>query len=223
MSDLRNTLNAALKEAMLAKDNARRDVIRGLQSAVKQVEIDTRKEVNDDDVMAVLQKEAKKRREAIDESTKAGRSDLAEKEASELTVIETFLPRQLTLDEVKAIASEIIADGLGRRERSEQGYGPVDGPREGTGRRPSGQPGRAGAAQRLGDDTGRRGFRASPVWRPARRRVAPFNRQRRHHRGRPVGIVLDGDYRDGRGLSGARPDRHISGRRSCSARHPLAD
>jgi uncharacterized protein len=109
MSDLRNTLNAALKEAMLAKDNARRDVIRGLQSAVKQVEIDTRKELNDDDVMAVLQKEAKKRREAIDESTKAGRPDLAEKEASELTVIETFLPRQLTLDEVKAIAAEIIA------------------------------------------------------------------------------------------------------------------
>lgn len=109
MSDLRSTLNAALKEAMLAKDSARRDVIRGLQSAVKQVEIDTRKEVNDDDVMAVLQKEAKKRREAIDESTKAGRPDLAEKEASELTVIETFLPRQLTLDEVKAIAAEIIA------------------------------------------------------------------------------------------------------------------
>jgi uncharacterized protein YqeY len=109
MSDLRNTLNAALKEAMLAKDNARRDVIRGLQSAVKQVEIDTRKEVNDDDVMAVLQKEAKKRREAIDESTKAGRDDLAEKEASELTVIETFLPRQLTLEEVKAVAAEIIA------------------------------------------------------------------------------------------------------------------
>jgi uncharacterized protein YqeY len=109
MSDLRNTLNAALKEAMLAKDNARRDVIRGLQSAVKQVEIDTRKELNDDDVMAVLQKEAKKRREAIDESTKAGRPDLAEKEASELTVIETFLPRQLTLEEVKAIAAEIIS------------------------------------------------------------------------------------------------------------------
>lgn len=109
MSDLRNTLNAALKEAMLAKDSARRDVIRGLQSAVKQVEIDTRKEVNDDDVMAVLQKEAKKRREAIDESTKADRPDLAEKEASELTVIETFLPRQLTLEEVKVIAAEIIA------------------------------------------------------------------------------------------------------------------
>lgn len=109
MSDLRTTLHAALKEAMLAKDNARRDVIRGLQSAIKQVEIDTRKDPTDDDVMAVFQKEAKKRREAIDESTKAGRSDLAEKEASELSIIETFLPRQLTLDEVKVIAAEIIA------------------------------------------------------------------------------------------------------------------
>lgn len=110
MSDLRNTLNAALKEAMLAKDNARRDVIRGLQSAIKQVEIDTRKELGDDEVMAVLQKEAKRRREAIDESTKVGRSDLAEKEAAELAIIETFLPRQLTLDELKAIAAEIIAE-----------------------------------------------------------------------------------------------------------------
>ena len=109
MSELRNTLNAALKEAMLAKDNARRDVIRGLQSAVKQVEIDSRKEVTDDDVMTVMQKEAKRRREAIDESTKAGRNDLAEKEAAELVIIETFLPRQLTLDELKAIAAEIIA------------------------------------------------------------------------------------------------------------------
>jgi uncharacterized protein len=109
MSELRNTLNAALKEAMLAKDSARRDVIRNLQSAVKQVEIDSRKEPDDAVVMDVLLKEAKKRREAIDESTKAGRADLAEKEAAELSVIETFLPRQLTLDEVKAIAAEVIA------------------------------------------------------------------------------------------------------------------
>lgn len=108
MSDLRSTLSAALKEAMLAKNNARRDVIRGLQGAVKQVEVDTRKELSDDEILSVLQKEAKKRREAIDESTKAARLDLAEKEAAELTIIETFLPRQLTLEEVKAIAAGII-------------------------------------------------------------------------------------------------------------------
>lgn len=109
MSELRDKLNAALKEAMLAKATDRRDVIRGLQSAVKQVEIDTRKELSEDDVLAVIQKEAKRRREAIEESTKANRPDLAEKEQAELTIIETFLPRQLTLEEVKEIAAEIIA------------------------------------------------------------------------------------------------------------------
>lgn len=126
MSDLRTTLNAALKEAMLAKDNARRDVIRGLQSAVKQVEIDSRKELDDAAIMDVLLKEAKKRREAIDESTKAGRQDLAEKEASELTVIETFLPRQLTLAEVKAIAAEVIAQtGASGPQDQNKVMGPV--------------------------------------------------------------------------------------------------
>lgn len=126
MSDLRNTLNAALKEAMLAKDNARRDVIRGLQGAVKQVEIDSRKELDDAGIMDVLLKEAKKRREAIEEGNKAGRSDLAEKEAAELAVIETFLPRQLSLDEVKVIAAEVIAQtGAAGPQDQNKVMGPV--------------------------------------------------------------------------------------------------
>ncbi|MBC8098862.1 MAG: GatB/YqeY domain-containing protein [Armatimonadetes bacterium] len=109
MSDLRDTLNNALKDAMKTKDNARRDVIRGLLSAVKQVEIDTRKDMLDDDVMAVLQKEAKKRRETIDEAGKAGRDEIVDAEQSELVILEEFLPRQLSPDEIKAIAQEIIA------------------------------------------------------------------------------------------------------------------
>lgn len=109
MSTVRDTLNAALKEAMLAKDTARRDVIRLVQSAIKQVEIDTRKEMSDDDALTVIQREAKKRREAIDEANKAERADIAEKEQAELVIIESFLPRQLSLEEVKAIAAEIIA------------------------------------------------------------------------------------------------------------------
>lgn len=110
MSTVRDTINAALKEAMLAKDNHRRDVIRLLQSAMKQVEIDTRKELTDDDAMTVLQREAKKRREAIDEANKAGRTDISDKEQAELVIVESFLPRQLSLEEVKAIAAEIIAE-----------------------------------------------------------------------------------------------------------------
>lgn len=109
MSTVRETLTAALKEAMVAKDNARRDVIRLIQSAIKQVEIDTRKEMTDEDALTVIQREAKKRREAIEEANKAGRSDIAENEQAELVIIEGFLPRQLSLEEVKAIAAEIIA------------------------------------------------------------------------------------------------------------------
>ncbi|MCU0464676.1 MAG: GatB/YqeY domain-containing protein [Anaerolineae bacterium] len=110
MSTVRDTLNAALKEAMVAKDNARRDLIRLIQSAIKQVEIDTRKEVTDDEALVVIQKEAKKRREAIEEADKANRADIADAERAELALIESFLPRQLSLDEVKAVAAEIIAE-----------------------------------------------------------------------------------------------------------------
>jgi hypothetical protein len=109
MDDPKGALNAALKAAMQAKDNARRDVIRLLQSAVKQVEIDTRKELSGEDVMAILQKEAKKRRESIDEAVKVGRAEIAESERAELAIIEEFLPRQLSYDEVKVIAQEVIA------------------------------------------------------------------------------------------------------------------
>lgn len=110
MSTTRDQLNAALKEAMINKDSHRRDIIRGLQSALKQVEIDTRATLEEADVLTVLQKEAKKRREAIEEARKAGRTDILDGEQAELAVIEGFLPRQLSLDELKAIAAEIIAE-----------------------------------------------------------------------------------------------------------------
>lgn len=109
MEDPRNQLNEALKEAIKNKDNQRRDVIRMTLSAIKQVEIDTRKELNGEEVMAVLQKEAKKRRETVAELQKAGREDQLTVESAELAVIESFLPRQLSADEVRAIAQEVIA------------------------------------------------------------------------------------------------------------------
>ncbi len=118
MSETKTKLNDALKEAMKNKDNIRRDVIRMTLSAIKQVEIDTQKELAEDDVLAVLQKEAKKRRETIDEMGKAGRE--TDSEHFELTVIESFLPRQLSYDEVKAIAEEIIAQ-VGATSAKDQG------------------------------------------------------------------------------------------------------
>lgn len=110
MEDPRAKLQDALKEAMKNKDTERRDVLRLLQSAIKQVEIDSRKELSGDDVMDILQKEAKKRRESITDYENAGRAEMAAAEAKELTVIEEFLPRQLNEAEVTAIVREVIAE-----------------------------------------------------------------------------------------------------------------
>lgn len=110
MSDPKALLADALKEAMKSKDNATRDVIRLLQSAVKQVEIDTRKDLSPDEVMDVLQKEAKKRRESIVDYEKGGRQELADAEKDELIIIEKFLPKQLSADEVREIVKAVITE-----------------------------------------------------------------------------------------------------------------
>jgi uncharacterized protein len=120
MDDPKVKLNASLKEAMISKDIKRRDVIRTLLSAIKQVEIDTRKELTADDSFSILQKEAKKRRESIDEMEKAGRNDLADNEKFELGLIEEFLPKQLSRDEVAVLVREAI-DQTGVTSAKEMG------------------------------------------------------------------------------------------------------
>lgn len=109
MNDPKVKLQSALKEAMANKDAARRDTLRLLMSALKQVEIDERRELSAEDVYGILQKEAKKRRESVDEMEKAGRPALADNEKRELGIIEEFLPKQLSRDEVAALAREAIA------------------------------------------------------------------------------------------------------------------
>lgn len=110
MNNLKIELQAALKDAMKAGDKGRRNAIRLLQSAIKQVEIDSRSELDNDAVMKILQKEAKKRREAIDELEAAGRRGDAVSEQFELAVIEGFLPRQLTAAELKPIVQAAIIE-----------------------------------------------------------------------------------------------------------------
>lgn len=94
---------------MASKDNARRDALRLVMSAIKQVEVDERKELSAEEIYTILQKEAKKRRESIDEMEKAGRTALAEQEKFEVDILETFLPRQLEREEVAALARDAIA------------------------------------------------------------------------------------------------------------------
>ena len=108
MTNLKVELRTALKDAMKAGDKDRRNAIRLLQSAVKQAEIDRRAELDNDAVMSILQKEAKKRRETIAELERAGRDAGGEK--FELAVIEDFLPRQLTAAELKPIVQAAITE-----------------------------------------------------------------------------------------------------------------
>lgn len=110
MKNLKIELQTALKDAMKAGDKDRRNTIRLLQSAIKQVEIDSRNELDNDAMMKILQKEAKKRRETIDELETAGRRGEADSEQFELAVIEGFLPRQLTAAELKLIVQAAIIE-----------------------------------------------------------------------------------------------------------------
>ncbi|MAS35653.1 MAG: glutamyl-tRNA amidotransferase [Anaerolineaceae bacterium] len=110
MEDPRPKMQEALKEAMKNRDAQRRNVIRLTQSAIKQVEIDTRKELSTEDVVAILQKEAKSRRESIDEMTAAGRTETAAEAEAELRILEEFLPQQLSRAEVEALVQQAIAE-----------------------------------------------------------------------------------------------------------------
>ena len=107
MSSVKDALNNAVKEAMKNKDAQRRDALRLLTSAIKQVEVDTRRELSDEEIVDVLQKEVKKRRESIEELTRAGRDASAEQ--YEVGLLEEFLPRQLSREEIEALVREAIA------------------------------------------------------------------------------------------------------------------
>ncbi len=110
MQDVKQALQDALKDAMRAKDSQRRNAIRLLQSAIKQVEIDSRTALDDEAILDILRKEAKKRRETIAELEGAGRAQDAVTEKFELAVTEEFLPRQLTLEELRPIVRQAISD-----------------------------------------------------------------------------------------------------------------
>jgi uncharacterized protein YqeY len=114
-------ISAELKTAMLAKDPARTGALRMLKSAVGYAQIEQKNEnLSDSEVLAVIQKEAKKRKDSIEEYEKGGRLDLAEKERAELGVLEGFLPRPLSVEELEALAKAAIAS-LGVSSKKEMG------------------------------------------------------------------------------------------------------
>lgn len=107
---LKAQITEDMKIAMRAKDSVRLGAIRLLLSAIKQREVDERIELSDVDVITVIEKMLKQRRDSITAYEAANRSDLADVEKFEVTVLQTYLPKQLTEDEVKAILEQVVVD-----------------------------------------------------------------------------------------------------------------
>ncbi|SUI60505.1 GatB/YqeY domain-containing protein [Shewanella morhuae] len=99
-----------MKQAMFAKEKARLSTIRMALAAIKQIEVDTRESLTDEQVIAVLTKMVKQRRDSIAQFEAAGRNDLADVEAAEIQVIETFLPTPLSEAEVTALIDATIEE-----------------------------------------------------------------------------------------------------------------
>ncbi len=111
---LKDTLQQDMKTAMRAADKRRLGVIRLINAAIKQREVDERIELDDTQVTVVLDKMAKQRRESIEQYEKAGRQDLAEQEIFELEIIKAYLPEQLSDTDIDAmIGAAIAATGAG--------------------------------------------------------------------------------------------------------------
>ncbi len=107
---LKEQIKNDIKEAMRAKDTAKRDTLRNLNAAIKQIEVDDRRELSDADVEAILMKYAKQREDAKAQFADAGRDDLVAKEEAELAIVKSYLPEPLSEAELETIIKEIIAE-----------------------------------------------------------------------------------------------------------------
>ncbi len=110
MSQVKEILKDDLKAAMKAKDVFKRETIRFLMSALKQVEVDERRELSDDDIYKIIQKSIKQRNDAAAAYKEAERVDLYEKEVNEANLLKNYLPKQLDESELKEIIAKIIAN-----------------------------------------------------------------------------------------------------------------
>lgn len=107
---LKEQLANDLKDAIRQRDESRKIAIRMAITAIKNAEIEKRAALSEADVLTIVGKEAKQRRESIAEFEKADRNDLVEKEQAELKVLQTYLPAQVSRDEIAEAAREVIAE-----------------------------------------------------------------------------------------------------------------
>jgi len=108
--DTKAKLNESMKSAMKSGDEVRKRTVRMVLAAVKQVEVDKRTELDDTAVTALIQKEVKNRREALEEAKKANRDDLVAANEAEIKVLEEFLPKAMPAEELRALVQAAIAE-----------------------------------------------------------------------------------------------------------------
>lgn len=110
---------------MRSKDAVRLSALRMIQASITEQEKSGKGDVKDEDVVAILQKQAKQRRESIEQFEAAGRKDLVDKETAELEIIENYLPEQASNDEIRAVVGEVIESA---GATSKKDFGRVMGP-----------------------------------------------------------------------------------------------
>ncbi|MEO1880430.1 MAG: GatB/YqeY domain-containing protein [Methylococcales bacterium] len=108
MELLKSRIKDDMKVAMRAKDKERLIVIRTILAAIKQIEVDERVELDNERIVVVLDKMLKQRRESIKQFNEAGRTDLSDIEEAEVLVVQSFLPKALSEDEIKALVEQAI-------------------------------------------------------------------------------------------------------------------
>ena len=106
---LKGQITDDMKSAMKAGDKDRLRAVRLILAAIKQIEVDTRTELDDAAVLSILDKMVKQRRDSVEQFQKGGRDDLVNIELAEIAVIETYLPEQLSNEELDALINEVIS------------------------------------------------------------------------------------------------------------------
>ncbi|WP_314348665.1 GatB/YqeY domain-containing protein [Granulicatella elegans] len=117
---LKETLNNDIKTAMKAKDKETLAVLRMIKTAVQAAEIDKKEELNAEEELTILAREAKQRRESLAEFVKAGRDELVAKTEAEIEIVERYLPKQLSVEEVKEVIVT-VAEKIGATTQKEFG------------------------------------------------------------------------------------------------------
>ena len=109
-----------LKTAMREKDNLKRDTIRLIMSSIKQIEVDERREITDNDILKIIQKGIKQREDAINFAKDGGRDDLIEQNQKEIDILKNYLPKQLSDEELKVAVKSII-EKVGAKDMKDMG------------------------------------------------------------------------------------------------------